>query len=226
MDKVTRVLAQVADRLDAQYGAHERFNAQADPLAVLIETMLSQNTTAANMRRAFEAMRAVYPSWHDVMTARPSDLETVLHPAGLARIRSGRIQRLLRALLRDHGQLSLEFLSGLENAEAERLLRAFEGVGPKTAKCVLLFALRRDVFPVDTHVHRILTRLGIVAAGLPVDTVHDLLAPVIPPGRHLSLHLNLVRHGREVCRPRRPGCAKCTLRAMCSYPDSQSVERG
>ncbi len=218
---IRRKLKAVARALEKSYGDRAEFrNEPRDPLDQLVKTLLSQNTTAVNTRRAYEAMRRAFPTWRAVLEAPPEALESALRPAGLARTRSARIQALLRQIERDHGDLSLDHLARLTTPEVERELLRFEGVGPKTAKCVALFALDRDVFPIDTHIHRVLARLGVIPPGMSRDAAHEFIEPLVPPGTHLALHLNLVAHGRAVCHPARPACHACVLLPLCDYGQS------
>lgn len=217
---VTKKLERVASALEGAYGRPELD--ASDPLDELIATILSQNTTSTNCERAYDAMRKMFPTWDNVMAARRSALERALRPAGLAKIRSARIQRILRTIARERGTPNLDHLRDLPTDAARQDLLQFDGVGPKTADCVLLFALRRDVFPIDTHIHRILTRLGIIPEGMSVEKAHGHVLPSIPKGRHLDLHLNLIRHGRRVCRPSNPACDRCVLRRECRYPGARS----
>ncbi len=224
MSDPTQTLADVCKEVEQLYGGCESNHVLSrDPLEVLVETMLSQNTTARNMRRAFNALQATYPTWEAVMRAPVERLQAVLRPAGLARTRSRHIQAVLHTLQEQYGQFNLDFIHQLDTQEAEAVLTRFPGVGPKTAKCVMLFAFRRDVFPIDTHILRILTRLGVLRIGTSAEAAHRWIQPHIPSGKHLSLHLNLVRHGRDVCRARRPACERCPLRVMCRYGQEHSA---
>lgn len=214
--KGRRKLELVAEALERVYGDREEFrDAEGDPLDALIETILSQNTTAANTNRAYEALRAAFPTWEDVLEAPREAVEEAIRPAGLAKTRSGRIQRLLASVRREQGALDLDHLREMGNEEALRELLKYEGVGPKTANCVLLFAMDRDVFPIDVHIQRILVRLGIVPAGMSVEEAHGYVPPMVPRRKHLSLHLNLIALGREICRPTNPKCGECPLRRYC-----------
>lgn len=217
MSDPTQTLTDVCKELEGLYGGCESDHVLfRDPLEVLVETVLSQNTTALNMRRAFHALQSAYPTWDDVM--RPCGTpRAVLRPAGLARTRSRHIRAISHILQEQYGQFNLDFVHQLDTQEAETVLTRFPGVGPKTAKCVMLFAFRRDVFPIDTHILRILTRLGVLRIGTSAEAAHRWIQPHIPSGKHLSLHLNLVRHGRDVCRARRPACERCPFRVMCRY---------
>jgi endonuclease-3 len=187
-----------------------------DPVDTLVETVLSQSTTGANRRRAFESLREKFRDWKDVRDAPAAAVEDAIRAGGLARVKTRRIQAALRAIA-PTGRVSLAWLGSLDDEAAEAALTALDGVGPKTARCVLLFALGRDVFPADTHVLRVLGRIGVLPARVSGEKAHRLLTPLVPRGRALPLHLHLIRHGREVCRAQRPGCDGCGLRAMCGY---------
>lgn len=203
------------DRLLAkEYGTPEP--RQGDPLDALIATVLSQNTSDVNSHRAYRAMREAFPTWEAVMEAPCGALEKVLKPGGLARTKSARIQRMLRSIASE-GPLSLDGLQNLSTEEAERVLLEFDGVGPKTARCVLLFALGRDVFPIDTHVLRLLRRLGIIPETMAAQKAHETVPSLIPKGGCHRLHVNLIAHGRRVCHSRNPACDRCVLRPHCVY---------
>lgn len=187
-----------------------------DPLDGLIATILSQNTSDTNSGRAYDALVSAFPTWDAVIRAPRKQLERVLKPGGLARIKSARIQRIL-ASIAETGALSLDCVRNMTNAEAEAYLLGFDGVGYKTVRCVLLFDLGRDVFPIDTHVHRILTRLGVLAPGMSAERAHVHMPRFIGNGRCFSLHVNLIRHGRQVCHARNPECVQCPFRRRCEY---------
>jgi endonuclease III len=206
-------LRMLADRLAGVYGRPRR--AAGDPLDCLVETVLSQATSDTNSARAFLALKEAFPSWERAAEARPRALEHVIRSGGLARMKSRRIHAMLRAVRAREGRYDLGALRRLPVAAAEARLVGLPGVGPKTRACVLLFALRKHAFPVDTHVHRLARRLGLVPARSSAEAAHALLAPAVARGRALELHLNLIRHGREVCRARQPRCGACALRAAC-----------
>lgn len=209
-----RRLAAIDRSLEKEYGCPARRT--GDPLDALIATILSQNTNDTNSARAYSAMREAFPTWRDVMRAPPNALEDVLRPGGLAKTKGRRIQRILRAIA-GNGPLNLDYLRRLDTTEAENALLAFDGVGPKTARCVLLFALGRDVFPVDTHIERVLKRIGVLPASMTAEQAHAYLPPFIPAGHCLGLHVNLIAHGRQVCHPRNPECGHCVLKRRCDY---------
>ena len=199
----------------------ERFGDPSSPnrrpaLDELVLTILSQNTTSTNTRRAYDAMRAQYPDWADVLAAPQADLEALLRPGGLAPTKAVRIQRILAELAK-RGPLSLDFLDGWETEAIEQWLLELDGVGYKTARCVLLFALGRDAFPVDTHILRILKRVGLLSETRTLEQAHRDVAANVPQGRSYSLHVNLIRLGRTLCRPQKPKCAECPLLDLCAY---------
>jgi endonuclease-3 len=212
---LTRRLESVARRLAARYGIPRR--RLEDPLDVLIETVLSQNTSDLNSGRAFRALKAAFPSWPAVAAARRAALARAIRSGGLARLKGARIQSILAELEARPGGYDLRPLRRLAPEQAEASLRGLPGVGPKTRACVLLFGCGHAAFPVDTHVHRIVRRLGLVPPRADAVRTHAELAPRVPTARALDLHLNLIRLGREVCRPRAPRCEACPLRPACAF---------
>lgn len=205
----------LARRLAVRYGVPSR--RRADPLDVLIETVLSQNTSDVNSGRAFRSLKAAWPSWPLAAQAPRPALERAIRSGGLARLKSRRILQVLAALRRREGSYDLRVLRRLSPSAAERRLAGLPGVGPKTRACVLLFGCGHPAFPVDTHVHRIVRRLGLAPERASAEQAHARLAPAVPPRGALGLHLNLIRLGRELCRPRQPLCGACPLRRVCAY---------
>ncbi len=212
MDKSEK-LEEIAARLRAHYGPIRR-RPGGDLLDILIGTILSQNTSDLNRDRAYTELRRRFPIWEDVLSAPVEKVERAIQGAGLYRQRARRIKEVLARLAEERGELSLEFLRKLPDEEAERWLLSLPGVGKKTAYIVLLFGLGRPFFPVDTHIARVTRRLGLVGEK---EEPHAALAPIVPEGMELELHLNLIRLGREVCRPRRPRCEACPLGDLCDY---------
>jgi endonuclease III len=188
-----------ARRLRDAYGT-PRFEPGEDPLDCLIDTILSQKTTTVSCRVAFKRLRATCGGDWGRLPATPlAEIEAAIRPAGLARSKAPRLVAVIGRIVGDFGAASLERLRGLDDAAAERYLESLPGVGPKTAKCVLMFALGREVLPVDTHVGRLGRRLGLVACGLSTRRTHAALAALVPPGERYAFHLNGFRHGRGVC---------------------------
>ncbi|HET7293166.1 MAG TPA: endonuclease III [Vicinamibacteria bacterium] len=208
-------LRRVADRLVARYGRPRR-RAQ-EPLDTLIETMLSQHTSDVNSGRAFASLKAAFPRWELVARAPVAAVERAIRAGGLSRTKSRRIKSVLAAVKRRAGCYDLGHLRRLPPREADAWLLGLPGVGPKTRACVLLFACLKPAFPVDTHVHRIAVRAGLLSPRDSAEAAHARLLPAIPAGRHLELHLNLIRLGRELCRPRAPRCALCPIRRDCDH---------
>ena len=186
-----------------------------DPLEELVLTILSQNTTDANCVRGWEGLRARFGSWDAVLSAPEGALEDAIRPAGLAAQKAATIRTVLRRLREERGAPSLDHVDGMEDAEALAYLTEFRGVGVKTAACVLCFALGRPVIPVDTHVHRIAWRLGLVPATASATRTHEILNEEVAPGLRYELHLLLIRHGRELCRARSPRCGACPIAGLC-----------
>jgi endonuclease-3 len=210
-----RVLA-LRDRLRLVYGRpaappHRR------PLDELILTVLSQSTNDRNRDVAFLRLRARFPSWGAVRDAPLDEVEAAIRPGGISRVKSRRIQDILRAL---DDPPSLDHLAdiGVEQARAE--LTALPGVGRKTAACVLLFSFGMPDVPVDTHVSRVGTRLGLFRPGAPFEELHDDMLALTPRGQELEFHVNLLRHGRRTCHAQRPSCPECALRRMCPWAKS------
>jgi endonuclease-3 len=208
-------VAAIVDRLRAAYGV--RPHRVLAPLDELILTVLSQNTSDINCGRAYAAMRERYPRWQDVLAAPPAQLVAVLRPGGLANQKAPRIQAILAQLATSPAGLDLGWLAGQEPEAAMAYLTALPGVGRKTASCVLLFSLGMPVMPVDTHIHRIALRLGLIGPRVSADAAHPLLTAITPPGRMLEAHLLLIEHGRRTCKARRPRCVGCVLLDLCPF---------
>ncbi|HZV52465.1 MAG TPA: endonuclease III [Candidatus Dormibacteraeota bacterium] len=182
----------------------------------LIATVLSQHTSDRNSERAFFLLRSRFPSWEEVRHAPTGEIADAIRCGGIADQKAVRIQRILAEIERREGVLDLERLRRLDDAEVERYLTSLPGVGPKTAACVLLFAMGRPAFPVDTHVHRVTTRLGWLRVGATAEEAHRVLSALVPPDIRHDLHLALVTHGRRVCRARVPHCPTCPIRRWCT----------
>ncbi|MEW6209794.1 MAG: endonuclease III [Acidobacteriota bacterium] len=206
----------VIQNLRSVYGVPVR-EQRLDPLDALIETILSQSTTNTNSRRAFENLKRRFPVWDEARRARVSSIESAIRSGGLARQKSERIKRLLDEIHRRRGSLDLRFLGSAPLEEAREFLSSFKGVGPKTVACTLLFAFGREVFPIDTHIFRISRRLGLLPEKCSDEEAHRRMEDLIPQERYYEAHINLIRHGREICRPRNPLCEKCCLIDYCRY---------
>jgi endonuclease-3 len=208
------VLAEALDALGVLYG-EPVLTPSGDPLAELILTVLSQNTADTNSGRAFTAMLRRYPSWEAIAAAPPEELVATIQIGGLAQQKAPRIQAILRAVAERSPSWDLDFLREAPLEEARAWLRALPGVGPKTAACVLLFALGRPAMPVDTHVERVSKRLGLIPEKLTAEQAHVALEALVAPEEYYRFHMLLIKHGRRTCAARRPACARCPLAAGC-----------
>ncbi|HEY69657.1 MAG TPA: endonuclease III [Anaerolineae bacterium] len=207
---------EIQQRLLKAYG-RPAMETRTKPLDELISTILSQNTNDTNRDRAFQSLRERYPTWELVRDAQSEKVIETIRMAGLANRKGPRIQQVLREITEERGDLDLGFLEELDPEEVRRWLLHFHGVGPKTAAIVMLFSLGQPAFPVDTHVYRVTGRLGLRDATMSVEKAHDHLAQLFPVETYYEVHLNLIRHGRQVCHARQPACETCTLNDLCAY---------
>ena len=203
------------DRLREVYGV-PRMRPHGDPIAELVLTVLSQNTNDRNRDVAYLRLRERYRTWEEVRDAPAGGIEQAIRPGGISRVKSARIKAIMGAIAGRHaGELSLQWLARAPLTQGREYLLALPGVGRKTAACVLLFAFGLRDVPVDTHVSRVGTRLGLLRSGAPFDELHDEMLALTPPGQELELHVNLLRHGRRTCHARSPRCELCALARMC-----------
>jgi endonuclease III len=211
-------VVRIRDRLREVYG-EPLMAPHGHPIAELILTVLSQSTNDRNRDVAFLRLRTRMGSWEQVRDAPLAEVEEAIRPGGISKVKSARIQAILRAISddpRDPGEeLSLDWMQRAPIAEARDYLLALPGVGRKTAACVLLFAYGLRDVPVDTHVSRVGGRLELLRAGAPFEELHDEMLALTPAGQELELHVNLLRHGRRTCHARRPACGDCALARMC-----------
>jgi endonuclease-3 len=188
----------------------------------LILTILSQNTSDVNSGRAFEALRARYPTWEELAAADERELADVIRLGGLANTKAPRILSILAEIARrQDGSLGLEWMHEALTPTVAEFLTTLPGVGPKTAACVLAFSLGRPALPVDTHVHRVARRLGFFDDRTDAARAHRVLEDTVPPSLRVELHVGMIRLGREICRPSHPQCEICPLRDLC--PSAASI---
>jgi endonuclease-3 len=202
------------ERLRGMYGIPV-MAPHGDPLAELVLTVLSQSTNDRNRDVAFLALRRRLPSWEAVRDAPVEEVEAAIRPGGISKVKSVRIQAILRAVDEGGRDLDLSWMRDAPVAESQAYLTALPGVGRKTAACVLLFAYGLRDVPVDTHVGRVATRLALLRPGARSEEQHDAMRALTPPGAELEFHVNLLRHGRRLCHAQRPNCLVCPLRRMC-----------
>lgn len=214
---------EILERLETNHGDIP-FARRHDPVSELVTTLLSHSTTDLNQERAFRALRERFPSWDDVRRAPTAEVEAVVRVAGLANQKAPRIQRVLDQVADDPRGADLEWLGRVPLEEAMAFLTAMDGVGPKTAACVMCFSFDAPVVPADTHVHRIALRARIIPARASAIAAQDRLTRWTPPDRAYAMHHHLIRHGRTVCTARAPRCPACVLRDIC--PTGRGPARG
>ena len=207
----------IVQNLERAYGVPENRWAGSDLLDMLVSVVLSQATSDTNSRRTFAELKRRYPTWDAALRAREASIAAAIKSGGLANQKARVIKNLLRQIREERGSLDLSFVAEMPNAEAAKYLSRFGGVGPKTVACALLFACGKEVFPLDTHIFRVLRRVGLVPAKCSDARAHELLNRVVPAGKFYSFHVNLIRHGRKICRPRDPLCERCPIVEYCDY---------
>jgi endonuclease-3 len=183
--------------------------------------VLSQATSDRNSERAFASLERRFPTWEDVLAAPAGEVADAIRTGGIADQKAARIQRILAIVAEREGRLDLSRLRELDDEAVEAYLTSLPGVGLKTAACVLTFSLGRAAFPVDTHVHRVATRLGWLPARTTAIQAHGLLRDLVPPDIRYDLHVALIGHGRAVCHAQRPACHVCVIRERCAYGRSR-----
>ena len=208
----------IADVLEGIYGRPRMSKRRSNPLDTLIATLLSQNTNDQNSYRAWLSLRKKFPSWELVSSASWQAVAQAIKVGGLKNQKAQRIKRILKSLFTERGSHDLGFLAGWTDEKVMDYLLAMKGVGRKTAACVLVFSLGRDVFPVDTHIHRICNRLGLVKTNS-ADETFDMMKGLVPNGSAYSFHVNLIRFGRETCKAGRPLCGECPLFEECVFSE-------
>lgn len=212
-------LEQLDRLLDASYGAPEAdLDNKQDPLGEAIYIILSFQTNLERFKQVWAQLRVAFPSWEDLMRAPLRRVTRVLRTGGLQEQRARMIKKLLKAAKKETGTYSLDVLRNMEDEEAERFLTRLPGLSWKAARCVLLYSLVRDVFPVDGNTFRILKRVGVLDRSCVYRRrgLHDGLQDAVEPSRRKSFHINLVVHGQRTCLPRHPRCSICVARSICA----------
>jgi endonuclease-3 len=206
----------ILHRLQKAYGKRP-WKCWGKGVDVLVDTILSQNTSNKNSDAGYRQLRRRFKSWNQVAAAPTAEVERHIRVSGLSNQKAPRIQAILQQIKLDRGKIDLQFLADLDDQLAYDYLTKFKGVGPKTANCVLLFAFKHAVFPVDTHIHRIARRLKLIGPKTSADQAHDLLKPMIAPKDRYEMHVLLIEHGRKTCKAINPRCDDCTLLSLCPY---------
>lgn len=210
----------IVQNLENTFG-EPRPGAKSDALEMLIRIILSQATTDTNSRRTFQNLKKRFKTWEKVSAATEEEIADAIRLGGLANQKAKVIKDLLAQIQERHGTLSLKFVDKMTDEAARDYLLNFRGIGPKTVACTLLFALGKEVFPLDTHIFRVLRRMGILPEKITDAKAHRLLDQLVPRSKFYSLHVNLIRLGRKICRPREPLCHQCPLIEYCDYGMSQ-----
>jgi endonuclease-3 len=207
----------IVQNLENTFG-EPKLSAKSDALSMLVEIVLSQATSDVNSRRAFENLTERFGGdWENVLAAQETEIADTIRAGGLANQKAKVIKELLAQIKMRHGTLNLKFLDKMPDEAARDYLTDFRGIGPKTVACTLLFALHKEVFPLDTHIFRIFRRMGILPERITDTKAHGLLDRLVPRGKFYSLHVNLIGLGRQICRPREPLCEQCPLIEYCDY---------
>jgi endonuclease-3 len=213
-------IKKINEALIHHFGIPERQKKLPNSIDILIGTILSQNTNDKNSYAAFNNLKANISRWEDVLKMRQPQLEKLIRVAGLGKQKSKAILSLLKNLKKDFGKISLDHLKKKSEGEILEELTSHKGIGIKTASCVLLFSMNKNICPVDTHVHRILNRVGLVKTSSPEKTFTAIYNK-IPEGAAHSFHTNLLRLGREYCLPSNPRCAECPIENLCNYSEKK-----
>jgi len=229
MKSRTRVKT-VIQKLEETYGKEIWAGKKRNPLDVLIKTVLSQSTSDWNRDMAWEALSKKYQTWEEVLNLSSGSLAETIRSAGLANQKSERILDILKWIKSEYGQLNIDFICSLPTEKAVEVFTQLKGIGVKTVSVVLAFACGKDIFPVDTHVHRLCRRFGFVPQKATAEKTHNLMQELIPEGKSYSFHINLLKHGRQICRAQNPVCWKCPVFDFCEYEDKEArravVNRG
>jgi endonuclease III len=213
------ILLHEVDRRLAVYGTSNHYN-RADPLEELVFIILSAQTEAYSYLQTFDALRQHFPNWADLLEASEDEIAAVIRRGGLSRKKARQIKLALKRIVADTGAPSLNFLHDLDDEAVLRYLTSLPGVGNKTATCIMVYALGRQVFAVDTHVWRVCRRLGLTPqVAKPTPALEKALGSKVPPELRYTLHVNMVSHGRKTCTPYWPKCGSCVLANLCPSRD-------
>jgi endonuclease-3 len=207
----------VIARLEESYGVEKWQPKKRDVLDSLIETVLSQSTSDWNRDLAWEALKQNCPRWEQVIKLSKKELARIIRPAGLGNQKAERILEILKWIKKTYGRLNIDFLCELSTDEAITTFTKLKGIGIKTMSVVLAFACGHDIFPVDTHVHRLCRRFGFVPTNATAEKTHELMQAMLPKGKAFSFHVNLLKHGRQICKAQNPLCGRCPVFDACEY---------
>lgn len=224
-DDIITLFDEIERILDVTYGPRV-LRENGDPISELVGTILSQNTSDVNTARSMARLREEFPTWEEVQAAPVEDVVEAIRSGGLANRKAPRIQAVLDTVVERRGDTDLRFLADMDLEAAKSWLTSMNGIGHKTAACVLLFSLGRPAMPVDTHVHRVMLRLGVVPPRTSPEGTARVLEALIGPDPHrtYAVHVETISHGRQVCKAQRPRCEVCPLAHLCAYAQSIAGE--
>ena len=208
--------APIKEALTAVYG-ELNWSRNLDGMDELVSCILSQSTNDINRDRAFDRLKARFPTWDAVRFAAVDDVIEAIKPAGLANQKAPRIQDVLGVIFDKVGEYSIDFLNDLSIDEAKDWLVSLKGVGPKTAAIVLCFAYGRAAFPVDTHIFRVSKRIGFLPEKMSANDAHPVMEAMVPAEDYYQFHIQLIQHGRDTCHARKPACESCPISGLCDY---------
>lgn len=212
----SELLIHIAEKLKSEYGTPDLGN-KRDPMDELVFISLCTKTGPRNVQRAYHNLRSSFGSWEEVLQSQDGEVSRVIAVAGLAHEREVRLKEMLTQIMAEQGELRLDSLRQMNDQDAFNLLSSLPGVGTKIAHCVMLFSLDRSVLPVDTHISRILRRLAIVESSRKADDIALEIQQIIPKGLARILHVNMIVHGRNICRADSPKCERCCISNLCAY---------
>lgn len=213
-------ISEIITRLEEYSGSKISKQKKIKLLDLLIATKLSQNTTDKTSYIAYKNLKNKFRNWDEVSSARLQELRNEIKVCGMADKKSAEIRNMLREMMKNYGKLSLEHLRKYDDDKIYEELLKYKGIGTKTISCVLAFGMNRPVFPVDTHVHRILNRLGIVDTKSPDDTFKKAKI-LIPEVKKVSFHTSLIKFGRSVCKAPKPLCGECVIFDLCGFKEKK-----
>lgn len=207
----------VTQRLTEFYG--ELPFSSKDPMGMLVDILLSHRTRDEQTAAAWENLLKRFGSWEAVRDAPTNDVQDAIANVNWPEVKAPRLQAIMRQITEERGNLNLDFLCDLPVEESAAWLNRFDGVGPKTTACVLLFSCRQPLLPVDVHVHRVSGRLGLIGKKVTADNAHTLLQALFPQNSRViyNFHKGLLRHGQRICVYERPRCNKCPITDLCDY---------
>ncbi|MEP6925105.1 MAG: endonuclease III [Pyrinomonadaceae bacterium] len=209
-------LRYIIQNLESTFGT-PTLQPKSDPLEMLIRVVLSQATTDVLSERTFNTLKENFATWEDVLRAETASIADSIKLGGLSNQKAKVIKELLTNVKAENGSFDLSFLRDLPVREGVAYLKKFRGVGPKTIACTLLFACHKNIFPLDTHIFRVLRRVGLIQTKCSDERAHEILDQIVPERKFYSFHVNLIRLGRKICRPQEPFCERCPIVEYCDF---------